>query len=224
MMPPALLCLTAVYTILPSISDAALLGANGARALQADSTTPGYTIEVKPDGAAATDKYRMTVEPKYSNNNRDVLFNVHATFDSKRGADISKSITSYDLTDGLATATSTRESGKSQCLSSESGNYKIPAINAIFGGIMGLGNFAPLGSDQCPEQYDFTVGGIGYSACNKKSGSSLTITGNGLTMDVTYSTSGPVGDGEGSRIGCSQVAKPMTVKEGAGRSLLNLWP
>ncbi|CAI5728156.1 unnamed protein product [Hyaloperonospora brassicae] len=210
----AILCWTAVATVLLSSAEASLLGENGARVLRAESTTdwPSLSILVRPQFKSSPD-VNYTMEAKAVGlEGGKTLYDIYARFDEKHESGLDKSVTSYMQTGGYATVNVTSNAEEvSVCLDSESGPYPIPPINALFEELtklqfMGEGN---SNSGYCHMEYDIVIGDKSYAVCNAVTGLFIEIIVGDMVINLTRKDNVEVLSNAGPGSGCKQVAKPF---------------
>ena len=216
-MRPATLCLSAFCTGLLSFGETHAAPSFMDQPIVIDDTpiTQWRSLSIVvtlTDSHPPYNQYPLYASPVLSFGQKEVLYNVNASFDSINDPSAQyTSVSSYVLMEGRAVIDPNPQK-RPLCLESETGPYVIPPINGIVRALMDVTVSTPLDASPCARNLSpFTVDGQSYVVCETEQYQTLTITGNGMVLTVSFVDNVEVKLDAGQVAGCQQVAFPTPV-------------
>ena len=107
---------------------------------------------------------------------------------------------------------------------SESGQYRIPHLNAIFQGILNISNDASFTvSKECVKEYTIEIDGMPYYVCDLQNPAALKVTGGNMMITLVQAYRVTLTTVEERPSTCTQVVSPfgLTGVDSIGYKLLS---
>ena len=213
-MPPSLLSWTVACATLLFV-DAALSVENSDRSMGVEPRAqwPALSIFVTSKDASLGSSYVMSAKPLVAHDLKSVLYDVSAHFDSGTGN--KNPFASYTLANGFAFMNYTNAGQAPLCLTTETGAYSIPPINAIVQAIMDYKGVAADNTDVCTKQFPINVQGTPFNLCEvADDANKLRLTSDKFDLVISRVDHSAVPDLGNPSEGCKQVINGFTVKTG----------
>ncbi|CAI5724738.1 unnamed protein product [Hyaloperonospora brassicae] len=216
-MRPATLCLSTALTVLLSFAETHAAPSFIRQPIVIDDTPitqwRGLSVVVRlTDSHPPYNQYPLYASPVLSFGQEEVLYNVNASFNSINDPSAHyTSVSSYVMVEGRA-VTDPNPLKRPLCLESETGPYVVPPINGIVRALMNVTVSAPVAGSPCARNLSpFTVDGQSYVVCETERYTTMTITGNGMVLTVSFVDNVEVKLNADQVAGCREVASPTPV-------------